>query len=360
MLRKLWLAILVVPTLTFFLSCGKTGNHYVYATIPATNQLVVFREDPYSGVLTQLAESPYTVGSGPQSVVIHPSGKYLYVANAGQGEDDISLFDINSDGTVTEITPRTASGSLPFFLAMDPGGAYLYCANVNSSSVSVYSIDSSSGTLTQLQVSPFSIGLTPINMQIAPSGKFLYITAAIQSGTETLGGIAAFSLNAGVPTFIGLTETNATDPSGLAISPNGSYLYTANATASSVSAYSISSAGTLTEVTGSPLSAGFQRPVALIVDPQSQYLYVADQGGNKVYSFTISSGTGLPAAVTDSPFASESSPSFLTLDPTEPYLFIGNQGSGSGIQAFGVSAGSLNTIATYSVGNSALSIAVLQ
>ncbi|HEY1659713.1 MAG TPA: beta-propeller fold lactonase family protein [Candidatus Sulfotelmatobacter sp.] len=360
MLRKLAGLVLLFASLAVSLSCGKSGNYYLYTAISATNQLAVFREDPYSGILTQLAESPYSVGSGPEAVVIHPSNKYLYVANAGQDENDISLFDINSDGTVSEVTPRTPVGSLPYFLAMDPGGAYLYVANVDSNTVSVLSIDSSSGSLTQIKGSPFSTSLAAKNMQIAPSGKFLYISAPIQSGNQSLGAVAVFSLNAGVPTLVGLTTTADNNPSGLAISPNGAYLYTANATANSISIYSISSAGTLTQVTGSPLSANFERPVAVTVDPKGQYLYVANQGANNIASFSISSTTGFPAVVTDSPFACENSPSFVLLDPTSSYLYVGNQGSGSGVEGFGVGAGSLNTIASYSLGNTPNSIAIAQ
>jgi 6-phosphogluconolactonase len=359
MLRKLVVVVFLVAGLTCFLSCGKNGNLYLYATIPATNQLVVFREDPYSGVLTQLAESPYTVGSGAQAVVIHPSGKYLYVANAGQGENDVSLFDINTDGTVSEVTPRAPVGSLPDFLAMDPGGAYLYVANVGSNTLSVFSIDAGSGSLTAIKGSPFPINLGAINMQIAPSGKFLYISAAIQlNPAQSSGAIGIFSLNAGVPTFVGLTTTADTDPAGIAISPNGSYLYTANAAANSISIYSIGSTGTLTQVTGSPLSASFQRPVAVSVDPKGQYLYVADQGSNNIASFSISSTTGFPAEVTDSPFACLTAPSFVIVDPNNSYLYVGNQASGSAIQGFGIDAGSLNTIASYSVGNTPTSITI--
>ena len=166
MLQKALVLVIICASVAGFVSCGKTGSHYVYAAVPAASQLAVFREDPFSGVLTQLTESPYTVGSGAQSVVIHPSGKFLYVANSGQGEDDVSLFDINSDGTVTEVTPRTPVGTLPFLLAMDPGGKFLYVANAKSNSVSVFSITASSGTLTPVVGSPFSINLVPSNMQI--------------------------------------------------------------------------------------------------------------------------------------------------------------------------------------------------
>jgi 6-phosphogluconolactonase (cycloisomerase 2 family) len=363
MLRKELVLLFVFTSMAAFVSCGKTGSHFIYATIPAANQLAVFREDPYSGILTQLAESPYTVGFGPESVVIHPSGKFLYVVNAGQNENDVSLFALNTDGTVTEITPRTPTGTLPFVMAMDPAGNYLYVANVASNNLSVYSINTKTNTsanplgqLTPIAGSPFSINLAPKNMQVSPSGKFLYVSAP----SQPTGLVAVFSVNAGVPSLVSSTPTPDNDPSGLAIDPKGLYLYTANATASSISIYSIAASGTLTQIPQSPLADNEQHPVAVIVDPAGAFLYVANQGSGNISSYSITSGTGFPVAVTDSPFGSEAQPSFLAMDPNGKYLLVGNQASSAGIEAFGVSSGSLNTINTYSVGNAATSIAVLQ
>ena len=356
MLQKALVLVFIFASVAVFVSCSKTGSHYVYAAVPAASQLAVFREDPFSGVLTQLSQSPYTVGSGAQSLVIHPSGKFLYVANSGQGENDVSLFDINSDGTVSEVTPRTSVGTLPFLLAMDSAGSYLYVANALSNNISVFSIDASHGTLSPVTGSPFSINLSPKNMQLAPSGKFLYVSAP----SQPTGVVAVFSVNAGVLSLVGFTLTADNNPSGLAIDPGGSFLYTANATASSISIYSIASTGLLTQVPQSPLGDTFQHPVALIVDPTGKFLYVANQGSNNISTYSITSGTGFPVVITDSPFGSESQPSFLAADPNGKYLYVGNQTGSAGIQAFGVSSGSLNSIATYSVGNSPTSIAVLQ
>ncbi|MGA2022201.1 MAG: beta-propeller fold lactonase family protein [Candidatus Sulfotelmatobacter sp.] len=366
MLQKALVLVLVVASAASFVSCGKTSSHFLYAAIPATSQLAVFREDPYSGVLTQLSESPYAVGNGIQSVVLHPSGKYLYAANTGQGENDVSLFDINSDGTVNEITPRTPVGSLPYLLAMDPAGQYLYVANVKSNSISVFAITASSGALTAVAGSPFSINLVPTNMQISPSGAFLYVSAP----SQPTGVIAVFAVNAGVLSFVGSTPTADNDPSGLAIDPGGSYLYAANASANSISIYCIvpascitgtpGPAGTLQQVPQSPLADTQQHPVALTLDSTGGYLYVANQGSNNIGTYTITSGTGFPVEVTDAPFASEGQPSVVALDPNGGYLYVGNQSGTAGIQAFGIASGSLNTIFTYSVGNSPTSIAILK
>jgi 6-phosphogluconolactonase len=355
MLQKALMLLLVFASLIACVSCGKTGNHFVYAAIPATSQLAVFRADPYSGVLTQLSESPYPVGAGAQSVVLHPSGKYLYVANPGQGENDISLFDINSDGTVNEITPRTPAGNLPFLLQMDPAGNFLYVANVLSNNISVFSIAAGTGALAPVGT-PLPVSLPPKNMQISPSGDFLYVSGPSQPE----GKIEVFSVSAGVLTFVGFTATADNTPAGLAISPGGSYLYAANPSANSISIYSIASSGLLTQVPQSPLADANQHPVALILDPTGNYLFVANQGSNNISTYSITSGTGFPVAITDSPFGSESQPSFLAIDPNGKYLYVGNQSGGAAIEAFGVANASLNTIAKYAVGNSPTSIAVLQ
>jgi len=369
MLQKALVLVLILASIAGLVGCGSTTSHFLYATIPAASQLAVFREDPYAGVLTELEESPYTVGDGAQAVVIHPSGKFLYVANPGQGEDDVSLFHINSDGTVAEAGTRTPTGSLPFLLAMDPGGNFLYVGNTLSNNISVFSINASGsascttnvpGCLAAVAGSPFSINLSPKSMAIAPNGNFLYVSAP----SLPTGVIAVYSVTAGVLSSspVGLTTTADNDPSSLAITPNGSYLYATNstATANSISIYSIASSGTLSEVSGSPLADSSQIPVAVIVDPTGSYLYIANNGSGNVASYSITSGTGFPVEITDSPFPCESKPIFLAIDPNGKYLYVGNEVSNAGVQGFGVSSGSLNTIATYAVGNTPTSIAILQ
>jgi 6-phosphogluconolactonase len=368
MLQKALVVALVLASIAGCVSCGGTSSHFVYAAIPNANQIAAFREDPYSGVLTQLSGSPYTVGDGVRSVALHPSGKFLYASNPGQDENDVSLFDINSDGTLTEVFPRTAVGTAPQQLLVDSAGAYLYVANSLSNNISAFSIDSSSGALTAVTGSPFGTNLSLSDMVLAPSGNFLYISAA----NQPTGVIAVFSLTSGVisSSALSLTFTADNSPTGLVIDPTGTYLYAANGgVGNSISIYSIGSNGGLTSAPGSPLADASQHPVALTMDPKGQFLYVANQGssgsgsgstasGSNIGTYSITSGTGFPAAVQDSPFASETQPSVLAMDPNGNYLYVGNQTSG-GVQAFGNASGSLNAIATYPIGNGITSLAIL-
>jgi 6-phosphogluconolactonase len=372
MLQKALVLVLIFAGFAGCIGCT-TSSHYVYVTLPAANEVAAYREDPYSGTLTQLSGSPYTVGDGAVSLVLHPSGKFLYVANpgtAGAAENDISLFDVQSNGTLAEVPPRTSVapfGSQPSLLVMDPAGGYLYVMNSLSNNISVFSIDSSSGVLTQLPNSPFPIGVPLLNMKVTPSGNYLFVSSSspVSSGTP-YGSIAVYSLNAGTLTLTARPISSAgSTPNGMAVDPTGTYLYVTNTGTNSIAIFSIGSSGALTQVNGSPL-AGYVDgdPVSLILDPKGQFLYVANQASNNVAVYSISSTTGLPVALTTSTstfaFGTESGPSFLAEDPNGNYLFVGNRGSSAGIQAFGVSAGNLNPLITYGVGNTPSSIAVLQ
>jgi 6-phosphogluconolactonase len=376
MLQKVLMLVLVLASIAGCVACGNTASHYVYATIPVANQVAAFREDPNSGVLTELAGSPYSVGDGARSIVIHPSGKYVYVANPGEGangEDDISLFDVGSDGGLMEQPPRTplgATATLPQLLLMDPAGNYLYSMNAGSSNISVFAINATGsancvsnvpGCLTEVPNSPFGIGLTPLNMQLTPAGSFLYVTLA----SEPDGAIAAFSVNAGQLSLVSVTSSDGINPYGLAINSSGTYLYAGNnaGISSSIAVFAIGASGVLTEVAQSPVNDGYSDPVAMAFDPSGQFLYVADQGSSNIAAFSIAS-TGLPAALNPTnatnAFGAEANPSFIAFDPAGKYMFLGNQGSSAGIQAFEISSGSLTILNVYNVGNTPSSIAVLQ
>lgn len=362
MLQKALVLVFAVASIAICTGCGNTANQYVYATLPVSNQVIAYREDPNSGVLTLISGSPYAAGDGANSLVLHPSGNFLYVSNPGQGENDISLFDIAGDGVLTEVLPRTsvAPYTQPEFLAMDPAGNYLYVANALSYNISVFSIDSSSGMLTPAAIGAFSTQLPPLNMKLTPSGSYLYVSASGQPGL-----IEGFSVTAGVLQSIGVTQTDGPNPDGLAIDPSGAHLYVGNSSSpgSSISVFTIDSSGGLAEVQGSPINDSYTNPLSLTLDPSGSLLYVANQGSSNVAVYTISSTTGLPTILSNSTttgaFTTEANPSFLAVDPSGKYLFVGNQGSSSAIQSFEVNSGNLTEIFTYNVGNTPSSIAVL-
>jgi 6-phosphogluconolactonase len=355
MFKKAAAVFVLCAGIASWVGCESTVSRYVYAAVPNSNQIAVYREDPNSGVLTVLAGSPFEGGSGVQAVLLHPSQKYLYAANSGEG--DISLYTI-TNGVPTESSSRTAAGTTPQLLTMDSAGSFLYVGNVGSSNVSIFSIGTT-GTLTQVSGSPFSTGLPPLNLALAPSGNALYVTIAGSPGT-----LEVIGLQSGVPIspnpILQVTPTG-TNPNGLAVVSNssGTFLYTANTTDNSISEFAIQSDGTVQGISGSPIFQSYLSPLAILVDPSGQFLYAANKLSNNVTGYSIGSNGGL-TVLSDSPYTTNSQPAVIGSDPSGRYVFVGNQASTSTIQSYSLntSSGTLTIVNSYPVVSAATSIVV--
>ena len=79
-------------------------------------------------------------------VVVHPSGKFLYVSN--RGHDSIANYAIGNDGKLTPRGFTPTQGQVPRNFAIAPGGEFLLAANQKTDSIVVFKIDQSTGDLT--------------------------------------------------------------------------------------------------------------------------------------------------------------------------------------------------------------------
>jgi 6-phosphogluconolactonase len=360
MLKKAAALFLVCGSIALWVGCTTTSSRYLYAAIPAASEIIAYREDPNSGVLTPLTVSPILAGEEVQSLVIHPTKPYLYAANPGATPlGNISSFKISSSGVITEQGSRTNAGSVPSILAIDAAGAYLYAGNSGSEDISVFSIDSGTGLLRPvLQTSGTTapIGLIPSNMQI--SGNFLFVTG---EGSNT-GYIEVFPVSNGVlgtpvPGSPFLTGNN---PFGLAINSSGTFLYTGNKRDSTISEFAINADGSLMQLPKSPVGQSYSAPVSLWIDKTGKYLYVANQGSTNLSAYNIESDGGLDLLAT-SPFATATNPSFIAGDVSGKFLFVANQGSATSIESFALDpgTGTLTEVQTYKIsGGTATSIAI--
>lgn len=369
MLKKAAALLLVCGSMGAWLGCGTTSSRYLYATIPGGaggGQIVAYREDPNAGVLTQLAGSPITAGLAVESLVIHPSGKYLYTANSGSS--NISQYTISSTGALTEGAQINA-GTAPTLLVMDKAGSYLYAANSGSFDISVYSIDAGTGVLTLVKQCFTStnctaltapIGLSALNMTLAPSGNFLYVTGAGGTAQSPLGFIEEFPVSQGIlgVPVSGSPFITGRNPYGLVIDPSGKYLYTANKADNTISEFTINADGSLTQISGSPLGETYAAPTGLLIDASGKYLYVANQGSTNVGAYSIGSAGGL-TLLASSPFGTGAGPTVLATDSSGKFLFVGNQ-STSVIQSFTLDTGSgtLTSVASYTMPGNPTSIAI--
>jgi 6-phosphogluconolactonase (cycloisomerase 2 family) len=160
-------------------------------------------------------------------------------------------------------------------------------------------------------------------------------------------------------------------PSGVAVTPNGGFLYVANAGANSnnISAYAVcdnvvtscanpnAPDGTLTPVTGSPFPAGLG-PVAIAFDPGFNFAYVVDKGSNTISQYSFGPGNGVLTPLSPGTISTGVTPVSIailsgvvasdvgnTLFNTTDYAYVANLGAGT-ISLFSLttSSGLLNVI----------------
>jgi len=359
MLKKAAALLLVGASMVAWVGCGTTTSKFLYAAIPASNEIVAFREDPNSGALIQLVGSPISAGQAVQALVLHPSGKYLYAANSGAAPTGtVASFSVSSQGAITQKNTYNV-GTAPTLLALDANGGFLYVGNSGSFDISVFSIDSSSGNLTPVNQSGGGtsalIGLSPLNMQLSPSGKTLFVSGQAIVGQ---GSIEAFPVNGGVlgPPVVSATGNT---PYGLALDSGGTHLYTANKIDNSISAFTVNGDNSLTLIsTTGETSTG---PVALFIDKSGKYLYAANsQSSGNLAAFSIGSDGGI-TLLANSPFATGAQPNSIAGDSSGKYLFVGNQ-STPVVQSFSLDAstGTLTSVSSYSVPATPTSIVITQ
>jgi 6-phosphogluconolactonase len=81
-------------------------------------------------------------------IAVHPSGKFLYASNRGDG-NSIAVFAIDSaKGTFTTVEYASTQGKTPRSFAIDPTGKFLFAANQKSNNIVVFMIDATTGRLT--------------------------------------------------------------------------------------------------------------------------------------------------------------------------------------------------------------------
>jgi 6-phosphogluconolactonase len=190
-------------TSVFFITVDPSGKFLYVANVNMAlgSTISAFTINPGTGLLTAVAGSPFATGSNPLSLAIDPSGRFLYVATYGPlnyGSGGVSAYAIDAtSGALTPITPffRLSSlfsaGTGTNSVIVDPSGKYVYVANELSNDISMFTIDAGSGALTAMTGSPFpTTGTGPHSIAVDPSGKFAYVV------NETSNDISVHPINA--------------------------------------------------------------------------------------------------------------------------------------------------------------------
>ena len=222
-----------------------------------------------------------------------PSGRtfYTYAVNdAAGGQDTVSIFRADSAIGELNLVGAVNAGTNPAAVIV-VANRFVYVANAgafatattpaDNGNISAYAITPTTGELTPIAGSPYTAGVNPSALATTPDNRFLYVANSNSTSVSaySIGASGALTLIGTASTNFPSTATNGTSPAGLAVSPNGRFLFCANKNASNaagngtVTAFDIASDGSLT--TRQNVVAGVD-PIAIAIDPTGTSVYVAN------------------------------------------------------------------------------------
>jgi 6-phosphogluconolactonase len=254
-------------------------------------------------------------GAGPTYVSIHPSGRFVLVANYFGGS--VAVLPILPDGRLGDPTdikidagklgPTRATNAPPGSLAIsghdrthahmiqaDPSGRFVLHVDLGLDRIYVWAFDDRKGTLTPNQPAAIALppGDGPRHFHFHPNSRWFY---SIQEEAST---VVLFDYN-GSTGQLTPRQTISTLPPGFAgsnfsseilISPDGRFLYAGNRLHDSIGILSIGPNGDLTYL-GEEWTRG-NYPRSFNLDPTGRFLYCCNQRGDNIAIFETNPKTG--------------------------------------------------------------------
>lgn len=273
-----------------------------------------FAVNPADGKI-KLLNTVRSGGAGPTYVSVHPSGRFLLVANYFGGS--VAVLPILPDGRVGNATdvkvaegkigPTRAvnapPGSFAFsghdrthahMIQSDPSGRFVLHVDLGLDRIYVWKFDDKKGVLIANDPPAISLppGDGPRHFHFHPNGRWFY---SIQEEGSTVV-LFDYDSKAG---RLKSRQTISTLPPGFAgsnfcseilVSADGKYVYAGNRLHDSIGIFSIGPNGDLTFV-GEEWTRG-NYPRSFNFDPTGRFLYSCNQRADNIAVFRVNRSTG--------------------------------------------------------------------
>jgi 6-phosphogluconolactonase len=270
--------------------------------------------DHATGHLT-LLNTVSSEGAGPAHLSVHPSGKFVLVANYQGGTVAVLPIRTNGDlgpathvvhdqGTVgPEHGASAPAGSFAIsghdrphahMIQADPAGRFVFVPDLGLDRIFVWMFDAKKGRLVPNDPSSVALppGDGPRHFTLHPNGHWFYSlqeegsTLVVYDYDSTNGRLAAKQTLSSLPK--GFAGTNFT--SEVMISSDGKFLYAANRLHDSIAWFSISATGTLA-FAGEEWTRG-DYPRSFNIDPTGDFLHSCNQRADAITTFRVTRKTG--------------------------------------------------------------------
>lgn len=254
-------------------------------------------------------------GAGPTYVSIHPSGRYVLVANYFGGS--VAVLPILPDGRLGAATdvkndagkigPTRATNAPPGSFAFsghdrthahmiqaDASGRFVLHVDLGLDKIYVWKFDEQKAALTPAETPTVSLppGDGPRHFHFHPNGRWLY---SIQEEGST---VVLFDYDAATGRLTA-RQTISTLPPGFAgsnfcseilVSADGRFVYAGNRLHDSIGIFSVGANGDLTYA-GEEWTRG-NYPRSFNFDPTGRFLYCCNQRGDNIAAFRVDRKTG--------------------------------------------------------------------
>ena len=248
------------------------------------------------GSLQKINEAP-TGGDGSPHLSVSPDGRWVLVAHYTSGHVSTLAVDANGGVTMPPADVQRPANSTSHQILTDSTGNFVFVPNVNANTVFQFKLDQATGKLTANgSVSGYPSGAGPRHLAFHPSGSWGYtmnetavtVTSLVYAAaTGTFSNpVTIDSLPAGTPK----TGTGA----HVVVHPSGQFVYTSNRVHNSISIFAVDGTTGRLTMRGNETGGGaIKTPRDFGMDPAGKYLFVANQDGASVMVFEIGATDGM-------------------------------------------------------------------
>jgi len=273
-----------------------------------------FAVQPLTGEL-KLLHTVSSGGKGPAYLSVHPSGKFVLVANYFGGS--VAVLPVLADGSLGAATdvkkhagtigPKKATNAPPGSFAFsghdqthahmiesDPSGRFVLSVDLGLDQILIWKLDINKGTLAPNDPPFVSLpaGDGPRHFAFHPNQRWMY---SIQEEGST---IVLFDY-AGEQGRLIARQTISSLPPGYAgsnfcseimLTANGKFVYAGNRLHDSIAIFAVGDDGQLTFVTEEWTHGDYPR--SFNFDPSGQFLYSCNQRADNIACFRVDGKTG--------------------------------------------------------------------